>query len=70
MTRVLGMPEVERHDEFIGLVDPRRGDLDEDGDQQDDSPEVDETVGDAPGTVALIAEAAEVSDEYDGVRDY
>ncbi len=57
MTRVFGTPEVERHDEFIGLADPRRADLDDDGDEQDESPEVDETVGDAPGTAALIAEA-------------
>jgi len=68
--RVFGVAELERHEELIGIVDIRRGDLEDDGDEAEDTAEVDETIGDAPGTSALLAEAAQNPDDSSAVRDY
>jgi len=60
---VLGTDEVERHEELIEVVDPRRGDLDDDGNEEDITEEIDETIGDAPGTAVLLAAASEQGDD-------
>lgn len=68
--RILGEPTLERHEELIGAVDFRRSDLEDDGEETDDSVEIDDTIGDAPGTTTLLAEAAQHADEDSAIRDY
>lgn len=67
---VLGEPVVERHDELIEVLDPRRGDLEDDGEEEDLTDEVDDTIGDAPGTAVLLAASAEDQDDTRPVLDY
>jgi hypothetical protein len=64
------MPELERHEELIGVIDVRRGDLEDDGEETEQTEEIDDTVGDAPGTSVLLAHAAAQADETSAVRDY
>lgn len=70
LVAVLGEEEVERHEELIEVLDPRRGDLEDDGDEEDVTQEIDETVGDAPGTAVLLAASAQADDENKAVLDY
>lgn len=70
LVAVLGEQEVERHEELIEVLDPRRGDLEDDGDEEDVTQEIDETVGDAPGTAVLLAASAQIDDENRAVLDY
>ena len=68
--RLFGEPEVERHDELVGAVDMRHGSFEEDGEETDDSVEIDDTIGDAPGTAALLEASAQRADEDAPVVDY
>jgi len=68
--RLFGEPEVERHDELIGATDMRHGSFDDDGEETDDSVEIDDTVGDAPGTAALLDAAAQSADDDSAIIDY
>jgi len=68
--RIFGEAQLEKHEELIGIVDLRRGDLEDDGDETDDSIEIDDTIGDAPGTSALLAQSAEEADPDSAIRDY
>lgn len=70
LVAVLGEEEVERHQELIEVLDPRRGDLEDDGDEEDTTQEIDETIGDAPGTAVLLAASAQSDDENKAVLDY
>ncbi len=52
------------------MVDIRHGNFEEDGEEADDSVEIDDTIGDAPGTAALLAASAEKADEDSAIIDY
>jgi len=52
------------------VADPRRGDLEDDGEEEDEAQEIDETIGEAPGTVALLAQTPEEATNDDAVLDY
>lgn len=69
--RVFGEEVLERHPELAGAADLRHADLAVDTDEDDESPEVDDTVGESPGTPMLLAHAAESRDADDrAVFDY
>jgi hypothetical protein len=67
---IFGDEEIERHQELIGAIDPRRGGLEDEGEEDDDAIEVDETIGDAPGTAVLLAQSAAAPDDGAPVLDY
>jgi hypothetical protein len=69
--RVFGEDILERHPELAGTADLRHADLAVDSDEDDESPEIDDTVGESPGTPMLLAHAAESRDADDrAVFDY
>ena len=69
--RVFGEEVLERHPELAGAADLRHADLAVDTDEDDDSAEIDDTVGESPGTPMLLAHAAESRDAEDrAVFDY
>lgn len=69
--RVFGEEVLERHPELAGAADLRHADLAVDTDEDDESPEIDDTVGESPGTPMLLAHAAESRDADDrAVFDY
>lgn len=63
ITAVFGEPEIERRPELAEAFDLRRQGLEEDGEESEASPEIDATIGDAPGTQQLMEEAAANRDE-------
>lgn len=68
---LVGSAQVERRPELAEVADLRRLSLEEDGEESEVSAEVDASVGDAPGTPMLLAEAAERMDSGDSaVFDY
>lgn len=69
--RVFGAEVGERHPELASAGDMRAAGFEGDGDETDSSPEMDETIGDAPGNRVLLAEAAQtMADEDKAVLDY
>lgn len=62
---LFGAPEIERKPEFAEVGDVRTSDLEPDVDEDDDSPEIDETIGDAPGTGMAEVDQDDSVDESD-----
>jgi hypothetical protein len=68
---LVGSAEVERRPELAEVADLRRLSMEDDGEEIDSSAEIDGSVGDAPGTPQLLAEAAERMDSNNAaVFDY
>lgn len=68
---IFGDAEVERRPELGAVADLRRLSMQEDDEETDTSAEVDASVGDAPGTPQLLAEAAaEMDSDNAAVLDY
>lgn len=70
---VFGESEVERRPELAETADLRTNALETDAVESDDSPELDASIGDTPGTEIVLAEAADAleSDEApDAILDY
>jgi hypothetical protein len=68
---IFGKPELERRPELDEMGDVRLVGLDSDVAEDDTSPELDASVGDAPGTAMIQAEEAEARDQWEQkVLDY
>jgi len=67
---LFGEPEIERQPELAEMVDIRLARLDHDIDESEASPEVDESVGDAPGTAAALPVADEAEQKRIAIADY
>ena len=66
ITEVFGQADiVERRPELSAVRDSRAVDLEGDVDEEDASPEIDGTIGDAPGTEVVLFEEAEAREEED-----
>ena len=63
--QLFGEEEMERHPELREIADTRVGDLPSDVDEEDNDPELDASVGDAPANAFLMAEAAEDTEAED-----
>jgi hypothetical protein len=68
--RYFGTPRIERRRELAKVADIRLVSLEEDVEETDVSAEIDETVGDAPGTGIGLPAADEESDDTKPVVDY
>lgn len=68
---LFGPDAVERRSDYVGAPDTRRQELPDDPDEQEATPEIDETIGEAPGMRLLLAETVQTMDpELRSVLDY
>ena len=71
VAQVFGIAKVERRPELAEVADTRPADLTSDVEDEDTVAEIDETVGDAPGTEVIVSEEQTPEErDYQAILDY